>query len=563
MRQTRSILIDAKRRFLGGTLIAFSLLAAAASPGHAHAVLLQREPEANIALATAPAEVQLRFDEVVTPVLVRVIDARGKPVTGPDSVSEIDTTVHIALPKDLPPGSYVVTYRVISADSHPVGGSYVFAIGSEAADAALSSRLAGGGNGAMWSHVMMLLRAGFYFGFLIAAGGGFFLGLVDRDNAATEDRHTIIVAAVVAACLIVCSLGVEGMAAADLPLRDLLDASAWRIGVTSTLGTSALITVIGLAILVTGARSRGRHARRIMIAGSVVGAISFAVTGHVATALPHGVTAPVLVLHVLCAAFWVGALLPLARRLWQLPAATSAPMIARFSRLAVGAVVLLVIAGATMAIIQVRTPSALFTTDYGWRLVAKLVLVLGLLLLASANKLWLTPRLVRNETNAAAGLRRSIFLELTLVVGIVVATASLGETPPPRALAEEMPMDHGMMGDMGNAGGKGAPAGYSIATMADHRTAVVTITPSHAGSNQVTVTLLNPDGTAMVSSEVSVWLSNPALGIEAAQYAAPSTDPGDYAMTAPIPVPGTWTVEVDALVSDFERTIFVTDVPIK
>ena len=40
--------------------------------------------------------------------------------------------------------------------------------------------------------------------------------------------------------------------------------------------------------------------------------------------------------------------------------------------------------------------------------------------LASVNKLWLTPRLVRNETNAAAGLRRSIFLELTLVVGIVV-----------------------------------------------------------------------------------------------------------------------------------------------
>lgn len=560
------MLVDSKRRFLGGTLIAFFLLVGIASPGHAHAVLLQREPEANIALAAAPAEVQLRFDEVVTPVLVRVIDASGNPVTGPDSVSEIDTTVHIALPKSLPPGSYVVTYRVISADSHPVGGSYVFAIGSEAADAALSSRLAGGGNSAMWSNVLLLLRAVFYFSFLIAAGGGLFLGLVDRGRAALDDRRTITIAAIVAACLIVCSLGVEGTAAADLPLRDLLDASAWRIGITSTLGTSALITVIGLAILVVGVRSRGRWAHAAMIFGAAVGAIGFAATGHVATALPHGVTTPVLVLHVLCAAFWVGALLPLARRLWLLPAATSAPIVARFSRLAVGAVVLLVLAGAAMAIIQVRTPSALFTTDYGWRLVAKLVLVLGLLLLASVNKLWLTPRLVRNENNAAAGLRRSIFLELTLVVGIVVATASLGETPPPRALAEEMPMDNGMtmdMGNMGNAGGSGGSAGYSVATMAEHRTAVVTLTPAHVGSNQVTVTLLNADGTKMVSSEVSVWLSNPALGIEAAQYAAVSNGPGDYTTTAPVPVPGTWTVEVDALVSDFERTIFVTDVPIK
>lgn len=560
------MLVDSKRRFLGGTLIAFFLLVGIASPGHAHAVLLQREPEANIALAAAPAEVQLRFDEVVTPVLVRVIDASGNPVTGPDSVSEIDTTVHIALPKSLPPGSYVVTYRVISADSHPVGGSYVFAIGSEAADAALSSRLAGGGNSAMWSNVLLLLRAVFYFSFLIAAGGGLFLGLVDRERAALDDRRTITIAAIVAACLIVCSLGVEGTAAADLPLRDLLDASAWRIGITSTLGTSALITVTGLAILVVGVRSRGRWAHAAMIFGAAVGAIGFAATGHVATALPHGVTTPVLVLHVLCAAFWVGALLPLARRLWLLPAATSAPIVARFSRLAVGAVVLLVLAGAAMAIIQVRTPSALFTTDYGWRLVAKLVLVLGLLLLASVNKLWLTPRLVRNENNAAAGLRRSIFLELTLVVGIVVATASLGETPPPRALAEEMPMDNGMtmdMGNMGNAGGSGGSAGYSVATMAEHRTAVVTLTPAHVGSNQVTVTLLNADGTKMVSSEVSVWLSNPALGIEAAQYAAVSNGLGDYATTAPVPVPGTWTVEVDALVSDFERTIFVTDVPIK
>jgi len=409
---------------------------------------------------------------------------------------------------------------------------------------------------------MMLLRAAFYLSFLIAAGGGLFLGLVDRESAALGDRHTIAAAAIVAACLILCSLGIEGAAAADLPLLGLLDASAWRIGIASTLGTSALITVIGLAVLVAGAKSRGRNGRSIMIAGAAIGAIGFAATGHVATALPHGVTTPVLVLHVLCAAFWVGALLPLARRLWQLPAATSAPLIARFSRLAVGAVILLILAGAAMAVIQVRTPSALVTTDYGWRFVAKLTLVLGLLLLASVNKLWLTPRLVRNDTHAAAGLRRSIFLELILVVGIVMATASLGETPPPRALAEEMPMTMDGMDTAGMDMGS-ASASYSVATVANGRTAIVTATPAHPGSNRIAITLINGDGTVMVSSEVSAWLSNPTLGIEAAQYRATPTAPGDYAVTAPLPVAGTWTVEVDALVNDFERAIFTTEVPIQ
>jgi copper transport protein len=156
-------------------------------------------------------------------------------------------------------------------------------------------------------------------------------------------------------------------------------------------------------------------------------------------------------------------------------------------------------------------------------------------------------------------LRRSIFLELMLVIGIVIATAAMGETPPPRALAEAMPMDHDMT--MGEA--DQAPTGFSVATMAANRTAIIAVTPAQAGPNHLAITLINSDGTVMVSREVSAWLSNPALGIEAAQYKATPTAPGEYALAAPLPVAGTWTVEIDALVSDFERAIFVTEIPIR
>ena len=64
-------------------MIALLIALGWAMPAWAHAVLLEHEPAANATLAAAPSEVRLRFDEVVTPVLVRVLDASGKPVTGP------------------------------------------------------------------------------------------------------------------------------------------------------------------------------------------------------------------------------------------------------------------------------------------------------------------------------------------------------------------------------------------------------------------------------------------------------------------------------------------------
>ena len=111
------------------------------SQAAAHAALLERYPAENASLPSAPDEVRLRFDEAVSPISVRVLDASGRPVAGPEDVSETDKTVRIRLSKGLPAGSYVVTYRVISADSHPVGGSYVFAIGPAAPDAGLSAPL--------------------------------------------------------------------------------------------------------------------------------------------------------------------------------------------------------------------------------------------------------------------------------------------------------------------------------------------------------------------------------------------------------------------------------------
>ena len=232
----------------------------------------------------------------------------------------------------------------------------------------------------------------------------------------------------------------------------------------------------------------------------------------------------------------------------------AAPVVARFSRLALGIVPVLFAAGLIIAFVQVRTPgSDLIGTDYGQRLVAKLVLVAGLLFLAGLNKLKLTPALERGEPGAARLLRRSITAELVLIAGVLVATAMLGQTTPPRAHAAEPHAHHA---------GEKPGEGFATTAMAGNRKLLLEAAPAHPGNNRLTLMLVNADGTPAAPLDVTVWLSSPALGIEPSERKAVRTAPGRYVVEASLPIAGIWTVEVDALITDFEKATFIMTVPI-
>lgn len=102
------------------------------TPAAAHATVVSSTPTADKIVPEAPAEVVVKFSEPVSVV------ASGTGVTAPDGskahaatpVSEGDQ-IRYRLRTDLPDGTYVVSYRVISADGHPVPGGYTFSIGEE------------------------------------------------------------------------------------------------------------------------------------------------------------------------------------------------------------------------------------------------------------------------------------------------------------------------------------------------------------------------------------------------------------------------------------------------
>jgi copper transport protein len=109
------------------------------APVDAHAELISTEPAAGARLDAAPAQVVLRFTESVdvSDDAIEVLSASGDPVDvgDPAHPNGERSSIAVGLPS-LDDATYVVSWRVISSDSHPVSGVFTFGVGD--AGAALS-----------------------------------------------------------------------------------------------------------------------------------------------------------------------------------------------------------------------------------------------------------------------------------------------------------------------------------------------------------------------------------------------------------------------------------------
>jgi methionine-rich copper-binding protein CopC len=101
----------------------------AAGPAAAHARLLSMSPASGSSVASAPAEIDLTFDEAVSTELatIAVTAPDGTDVTaGPAHAN--GAVVSVALKPLTATGSYSVAYRVISDDGHPVSDQLKFTL---------------------------------------------------------------------------------------------------------------------------------------------------------------------------------------------------------------------------------------------------------------------------------------------------------------------------------------------------------------------------------------------------------------------------------------------------
>lgn len=523
----------------GGLLAVVMALIVMASTNQAfaHAALIKTDPADGAVLAQVPARFSLTFSEPVSPLVLTLVKPDGTPVPLTDFRLS-DQTVEIGNPQALKSGTHVLSWRVISADGHPVGGSLLFSIGAPSEPPVVSEAVDWPLRSAIWIGKIFL-----YTGLFLGVGGAFALAwLAGEARAGQRFVTAAVLCGLVAAPL---SLGFQGLDALGAPLSHLAQPVIWRTGLGTSFGWTVLIALIALGLGLLSLAGPRVVARPFALAGLAGVGVALAASGHASAAEPQWLTRPLVFLHGIGIAFWAGALVPLGLAL-KGSSAYAAPFLRRFSRLIMPVVAVLAVAGVALAVIQVQTPVALVDTAYGRLLLVKLALLVFLFTLAAVNRWRLTASAEAGSTEVQRRLTRSIGVEILIVLAIFGVAAGWRFTPPPRALAiaAAQPVSVHI---------------HALQAMAD-----LSIIPGHAGPVAASMIIMSGDFGPLDAKEVTLVLSKPDSGIEPLKRAA--TKPGDGSWRVDnlvIPVPGRWTVRLDILVSDFDMVKIEAPVDIR
>jgi copper transport protein len=458
------------------TLVALCALAVAlpAASASAHATLVHTSPAALARVASGPSRVTLAFSEpvqVVGPGAVALLDHTGRHVAAaalrPGGRDR--RVVTLAIRGALPPDSYTVRYRVISADAHALGGALTFAVGG-APLLPPAGRAAGGpaetGAWAVDARFTELVALGLLlaltaFRWLVwgpALAGA--AGVSDRERAVAARaarrhywRAFWCVAAlaglaeagvlVVKAALVFGS-GVWGSMTTPVAAEQLLASS--RFGDLLGLRGGLLCAIAAVAAwqwLDEPRDARPRPAGAIAIATLSAGTLGLvAAQGHASQA-PHAVLQVGFdALHLGAAAIWIGGLACLAVVLRAAPralpggagAALAAAVLRRFSRVALGAVGVIAVTGCARALGELAAPAQLWATPYGRSLLAKSLLLAPVAVLALRNRRAIAA-LGRGGRPTTAALRRvwrDVRAELAVGTTIVLVASVLVAQVPGR-----------------------------------------------------------------------------------------------------------------------------------
>jgi copper transport protein len=530
-----------------------------AAPASAHASLVAIDPPDGARLDAAPAEVRLTFSERVS------ADLGGVRVLGPDGAqveqgaTTVDgTEVAVALQPDLPEGTYVITYRVVSADGHPVRGASVFGVGDVDLDPGAIGRVDDAGSDRSWEVVGAVGRGLAYGGTLLAAGGVLFLVVVHRAGPERATLLRVVHAAAAAGALgSLVALPVQAALGTGQGPGSLFDPGVLSSVSGDGVGAGVALALAGLALAVA-ALDRWPV---VAVGAAAVAASSFATNGHTRSGVAVAASTAADAVHLLAAAAWGGGLVLLwctlrARRraargdegstdAGAAATESSAVLVARFSRLATVAVAGVGLSGLVLTWSQVGSFDGL-TTGYGWLLISKVSLVVAIGVLALYNHLRLVPAMARGKATAAlAQLRATVRLEALVLVPIVALTAVLVVVTPART-----DLDAGLVEEVVELGEAGSVQ--------------ITVAPARAGFNQIHLYLFDPDGRpAEIAESITLELSLPAAEIGPIAREATRAGPAHLQLDGTdLAVAGTWEVVVRARIDRFTEATGTIEVPV-
>ncbi|MFJ2906324.1 MULTISPECIES: copper resistance protein CopC [unclassified Streptomyces] len=581
------------------------LVLGSAGPAAAHAALRAGDPADGTVLASAPRQLTLTFTESVGLLddSFRVLDPdnrrlrTGEPGHGPGG----SDTARVSLPAQLPQGTYVVAWRVVSADSHPVSGAFTFSVGKASPTTAVTT--AGPTEDPATAS---LYNIGRYLAYLAAAlliGTAAFIALcrpADRTPLRTPLRvgWWTLLGATLALLVLRAPYETGTGPATAFHLTSLERTLTGRPGL-ALLARLALLLAAALCL----PRLRDSRPARVLGGALAVGlALTWASAEHASAGLQVPLAMTSAVLHLLAMAGWLGGLTALLLTLHRATALTPAT-VTRFSRLAFASVTVLVVTGGYQSWRGLGSWDALTTTPYGRLLTAKLAAIALLLAAAAVSRRWTAALATGVEAEAdaearvpeavgaagertpgavtvvaedrehrdgregpggtavkAAGalelpldrraLRRAVGAEVGIGVVVLMLSTLLSGTLPGRAAAEaeQAPATTG-----GLRAASVTTIPFDVGTPNGQGKVQVTLDPGRVGDNAVQAVVYGPDGGISTVPELrlSLTLADRKIG----PLDAGVRDAGGYWASSgfTVPLAGTWTMKVTVRVSELDQ----------
>jgi copper transport protein len=451
---------------LGAGLVALAIPLVAS----AHALLTSSSPAAGARLGTAPGVVVLEFSQFLNARLshAEVIDPTGHQWPG-----QVDSAVEMRIPLATnASGVYTVDWTSVSdIDGHVISGSFSFDVGvgpsagqdTAALNAIPGPQLSDVAIGAVkWVEALALL---------------FLTGQVLLSRLAARAPPIEWVKPGYRAASIALSAGLVVVWAEATVASGGHSLSDYVAYFGSGLSGIALLVRLGFEVLALVAVLLGSRTLPFWIAGAL---IMLAASGHAAGVEPAWFGIGLDALHLVAAGLWAGGIAALAVLRppggWRSPEARG--LLNRFTPVALCAFGTTVVAGGLEAVEQLGSVQALFGTDYGRVLLAKMALVAMMLPLSLL----------------AWRLRRPhVRIEASIAVCVVAAAALLASFPVPPTTAERQAAAEAVATPT-----LGLPAKGDL-TMAGNAGSVLvglSLSPGTPGPNHVTVYLLPVDGSA-------------------------------------------------------------------
>jgi copper transport protein len=543
---------QAGRAVAGGLLLGLVImLFGPAPPAAAHAYLVGSDPASGEIRSSAPDQVVLTFSEPVRPVPDRML------VVGPDGervdAGEVSTDgAAVAIPLGDGAGArgtYLVSYRVISVDSHPVGGSFTYSVGAPSATPPVPT-----GDDAVDPALRAAMSATRYVGYaglVLLVGPAVMLALLwpQRLSRRPVARLLWIGAGLVGAGTLA-GLWLQapystGAALSEVSVGDVRDVLSSTYGQAHLVRLGVLVAVALLLRAVATGRGR-RTDLGVLGVLAMVGLATWPASGHaVASPLP-AVSMMVTLVHLAAAAFWIGGLVVLAgfllRRANERELGAILPV---WSSWAAAAVAALLVAGLVLVLIEVGTPDALVGTAYGQLLLAKVGLVAVVIAVAAYSRRLVRQRLASSRPRA---MRAAVALEAVLLAVVVGMSAVLVQTTPART----------------EAAGAQTVAGADFATTLDSElfSLQVVVDPAEQGSNTVHMYSFTREGEPLPVEEWFATAALPAEGVEPMDIPLlPIADNHALGEVA-LPVAGQWEFTFTLRVSEIDQASVSVVVPV-